>query len=137
MKKIAFVIPALLAATLAHAQAPAAAADDAIAPPPCDQPRYPGRTAPNRETDKFNKLLADYQKCMTGYIESQKKLADESLATQKAQVDELNDLIKKQADLKNKIALSIDRQKRHVEARNFAVNEYNTLMTRLKAEAGQ
>jgi hypothetical protein len=139
MKKIvSALVVSLLAGASTLAQAQAAAADtDMIAPPSCDQPRYPGRAAPNRELDKFNKALGEYQKCMNAYIESQKAAAEQALVVQKAQVDELNVLIKKQADLKNSIANSIDKQKRHVEARNLAVGEYNTLMTRLKAESGQ
>ncbi|MBL8517250.1 MAG: hypothetical protein JNM76_09825 [Betaproteobacteria bacterium] len=127
---------ATLTLTAAHAQAPAAPVE-AIPAPTCDQPLYPGRAAREKEMEKFNAKLAVYQKCMNEYIESQKKAAETSLEDQKKHVDELNGLSARQTELKNKITLSIDKQKRHVEARNLAVNEYNALMTKLKKEAGQ
>lgn len=129
---------ALLAASLvvsATAQTPAAT--DMIAAPSCENPHYPGRTARENEMAKFNKQLSAYQKCMNDYIEGQKKAAEGTVDEQKKYVDELNALTAKQTELKNKITLAIDKQKRHVEARNLAVNEFNTLMTKLKKDAGQ
>lgn len=129
---------ALLAAGLAaSAVAQTPAATDMIPAPTCDSPNYPGRAAREKEMEKFNKQLATYQKCMNEYIDGQKKSAEVTLEEQKKYVDELNALTAKQTELKNKITLSIDKQKRHVEARNLAVNEYNALMTRLKKDAGQ
>jgi hypothetical protein len=138
MKK---ALPLLLAlvSTQALAQAPAATTPpaDMIAPPTCETPYYPGRTANEKQMDKFNKTLAAYQKCMNEYIEAQKKLAEGNVEEQKRIVEELNALTAKQQELKNKITLSIDKQKRHVDARNQAVNEFNNLMTKLKKDAGQ
>ena len=133
------VIPLLLAlaSTQALAQAPAAPANDMIAPPTCEQPFYPGRTANDKQMDKFNKTLSAYQKCMNEYIEAQKKLAENNVEEQKKFVEELNALTLKQQELKNKVTMSIDRQKRHVDARNQAVNEFNNHMTKLKKDAGQ
>ncbi len=118
----------------ASAQAPAS---ESIPAPSCEQPHYPGRTAPEKQMTKFNKQITDYQKCMNDYIEGQKKAAEGTVEDQKKHVDELNALTVKQTELKNKVTLSIDKQKRHVEARNLAVGEYNTLMAKLKKDAGQ
>jgi hypothetical protein len=119
------------------AQAQAPAATDMIAAPTCEQVHYPGRTAPEKQMNQFNKQLAAYQKCMNEYIDGQKKAAEANVEEQKKYVDELNALTAKQSELKNKIALAVDKQKRHVEARNLAVGEFNTLMTKLKKDAGQ
>lgn len=128
----------LIAASLAApAMAQTPAATDMIPAPACENPHYPGRTARDKEMEKFNKQLSAYQKCMNEYIDGQKKAAEATVDEQKKYVDELNALTAKQTELKNKITLAIDRQKRHVEARNLAVNEFNTLMTKLKKDAGQ
>lgn len=122
-------------ATSALAQTPAAT--DMIPAPACENPHYPGRTARENEMAKFNKQLTAYQKCMNEYIDGQKKAAEGTVDEQKKYVEELNALTAKQTELKNKITLAIDKQKRHVEARNLAVNEFNALMTKLKKDAGQ
>lgn len=127
-----------LAATQVSAQAPATQPPaDMIAPPTCEAPYYPGRTANEKAMDKFNKALSAYQKCMNEYIDGQKKIAEQNVEEQKKYVEELNALSAKQQELKNKITLAIDKQKRHVDARNQAVNEFNALMTKLKKDAGQ
>jgi hypothetical protein len=130
------IFATVLTLPAAHAQAPAAPVE-AIPAPACDQPLYPGRAAREKEMEKFNAKMGVYQKCMNEYIEGQKKAAEATLEEQKKHVDELNGLSARQTELKNRITLSIDKQKRHVEARNLAVNEYNALMTKLKKEAGQ
>lgn len=137
MKK---AIPLLisLAVLPVAAQTPASAPPgDMIAPPTCEQPYYPGRTANEKQMDKFNKSLSAYQKCMNDYINAQKKIAEDNVEEQKKFVEELNALSARQLELKNKITLSIDKQKRHVDARNQAVHEFNNLMTKLKKDAGQ
>lgn len=129
---------AILACTIALAAgAQTPAATDMIPAPTCENPHYPGRTAREKEMDKFNKALSAYQKCMNDYIDGQKKAAEANVEEQKKHVEELNALTAKQSELKNKITLSIDKQKRHVEARNLAVSEFNALMTKLKKDAGQ
>lgn len=130
-------------AGMAMAQAPATPATTATPVPlpqierhTCKEPRYPGRAGSGREMDKFQKDIDAYTVCINAYGDRYKKLAETALDEQKKLVEELNAVNKQQAELKNKVQISIEAQRSYVEARNIAVNEYNQVVTELRKAAG-
>lgn len=126
--------------TLAQAPKAAATADSAdvfeIKRHQCVEPRYPGRAASGREMDKLQKTIDAYTECINAYMNEYKMRAEKSLEEQKKLVTQLNEASRQQVELKNKVQISIDEQRRYVETRNVAVNEFNQVMTELRKAAG-
>jgi len=93
-------------ALCAAAQQPAAPATPAAAATPavpaikhnCPKPEYPGRLATTNRMKSFDRELDTYKKCIMGFVDEQRKVAETAMATQKAAVDAGNAAISEYND---------------------------------------